>query len=289
MQKIISVQGNKWSGKDTVAKMLQYLLSTPKILHKYDLYCRLKWFKKDYKIVRYADKMKEMLAILLNTNVQNFEDREFKEQYYVDFNTLQLIHVDESNINAFKDKILSDTRFTKEIKRVKRERVYQGTIVDVYKDYMEFSNGNHEVWDYIHHKGAAAVIPVMDDGRLLMVRQYRNALDRFTLELPAGGLDQADEPGRDCSARELEEETGYHSDDLEWLITLRTTVALCNEKIEVYVARNLIRTHQHLDENEFVNVEAHTVEELKQMIFEGKIEDSKTVAAILAYDAKYNR
>ena len=230
-----------------------------------------------------------MLAILLNTNVQNFEDREFKEQYYVDFNTLQLIHVDESNINAFKDKILSDTRFTKEIKRVKRERVYQGTIVDVYKDYMEFSNGNHEVWDYIHHKGAAAVIPVMDAGRLLMVRQYRNALDRFTLELPAGGLDQADEPGRDCSARELEEETGYHSDDLEWLITLRTTVALCNEKIEVYVARNLIRTHQHLDENEFVNVEAHTVEELKQMIFEGKIEDSKTVAAILAYDAKYNR
>ena len=164
----------------------------------------------------------------------------------------------------------------KEIKRVKRERVYQGTIVDVYKDYMEFSNGNHEVWDYIHHKGAAAVIPVMDDGRLLMVRQYRNALDRFTLELPAGGLDQADEPG-------------YRSDDLEWLITLRTTVALCNEKIEVYVARNLIRTHQHLDENEFVNVEAHTVEELKRMIFEGKIEDSKTVAAILAYDAKYNR
>ena len=118
MQKIISVLGYKWSGKDTVAKMLQYLLSTPKILHKYDLYCRLTWFKKDYKIVRYADKMKEMLAILLNTNVQNFEDREFKEQYYVDFNTLQLIHVDESNINAFKDKILSDTRFTKEIKRV---------------------------------------------------------------------------------------------------------------------------------------------------------------------------
>ena len=118
MQKIISVQGNKWSGKDTVAKMLQYLLSTPKILHKYDLYCRLKCFKKDYKIVRYADKMTEILAILLNTNVQNFEDREFKEQYYVDFNTLQLIHVDESNINAFKDKILSDTRFTKEIKRV---------------------------------------------------------------------------------------------------------------------------------------------------------------------------
>ena len=134
----------------------------------------------------------------------------------------------------------------KEIRRIRRERVYQGTIVDVYKDYMEFSNGNHEVWDYILHKGAAAVIPVMDDGRLLMVRQYRNALDRFTLELPAGGLDKADEPGRACSARELEEETGYRSEDLEWLITLRTTVALCNEKIEVYAARFCKHTIFHL-------------------------------------------
>ena len=129
---------------------------------------------------------------------------------------------------------------------------------------------------------------IMRYGIISTTKEHRNALDRFTLELPSGGLDKADEPGRACSARELEEETGYRSEDLEWLITLRTTVALCNEKIEVYVARNLIRTHQHLDENEFVNVEAHTVEELKQMIFEGKIEDSKTVASILAYDAKYN-
>ena len=177
----------------------------------------------------------------------------------------------------------------KEIKRVKRERVYQGTIVDVYKDYMEFSNGNHEVWDYIHHKGAAAVIPVMDDGRLLMVRQYRNALDRFTLELPAGGLDQADEPGRDCSARELEEETGYHSDDLEWLITLRTTVAFCDERIEIFTAHDLIPTSQDLDEDEYIDVKAYTLDELKKKIFSGEIEDSKTIAAIMAYAVKYNR
>ena len=174
-------------------------------------------------------------------------------------------------------------------KRLERTLVHKGAIIDYYEDTIQVPNGNIVKWDFIGHKGAAAVVAVKEDGKLLMVRQYRNALDRFTLELPAGGLDQADEPGRDCSARELEEETGYRSDDLEWLITLRTTVALCNEKIEVYVARNLIRTHQHLDENEFVNVEARTVEELKQMIFEGKIEDSKTVAAILAYDAKYNR
>ena len=178
---------------------------------------------------------------------------------------------------------------SEDVKRMGRELAYQGTVLKVYKDHMKFSNGNTEDWDFIHHDGAAAVVPVTDDGKILMVRQYRNALNRETLEIPAGKLDAPDEPKIECAYRELEEETGYHSDDLEWLITLRTTVALCNEKIEVYVARNLIRTHQHLDENEFVNVEAHTVEELKQMIFEGKIEDSKTVAAILAYDAKYNR
>ncbi|XCP87138.1 NUDIX hydrolase [Roseburia hominis] len=177
----------------------------------------------------------------------------------------------------------------KEMKRVKRVRMYQGAIVDVYRDYMEFSNGNTEEWDYIHHKGAAAVVPVMDDGRILMVRQYRNALERFTLELPAGALDAAGEPGIECASRELEEETGYRSENLEWLITLRTTVAFCNERIEIYTAKNLIPSKQHLDPNEFVNIEAYTVEELKEMIFTGKIEDSKTVASIMAYDARYNR
>ena len=177
----------------------------------------------------------------------------------------------------------------KEMTRVKRIRMYQGAIVDVYRDYMQFSNGNTEEWDYIHHRGAAAVVPVTDDGRIIMVRQYRNALERFTLEIPAGALDDPEEPGINCSARELEEETGYRSENLEWLITLRTTVAFCNERIEVYVAKNLVPSKNHLDPNEFVNVELHTVEELKQMIFDGEIEDSKTVASILAYDAKYNR
>ena len=177
----------------------------------------------------------------------------------------------------------------KEMTRVKRIRMYQGAIVDVYRDYMQFSNGNTEEWDYIHHRGAAAVVPVTDDGRIIMVRQYRNALERFTLEIPAGALDDPEEPGINCSARELEEETGYRSENLEWLITLRTTVAFCNERIEVYVAKNLVPSKQHLDPNEFVNVELQTVEEQKQMIFDGEIEDSKTVASILAYDAKYNR
>ena len=152
---------------------------------------------------------------------------------------------------------------------------------------MKFSNGNTEDWDFIHHDGAAAVIPVMDDGKILMVKQYRNALERDTLEIPAGKLDDPDEEGIVCASRELKEETGYSSDDLEWILTIRTTVAFCNERIEVFVARNLIPGEQHLDEDEFVDVKAYELEELKEMIFEGKIQDSKTMAAILAYESKY--
>lgn len=140
-----------------------------------------------------------------------------------------------------------------------------------------------------NHDGAAAVVPVMEDGRILMVRQYRNALERYTIELPAGKLDDPDEQGIVCASRELEEETGYRSEKLEWLITLRTTVAFCNEKIEIFVARDLIPSKQHLDEDEYIDVAAYTMEELKEMIFSGEIEDSKTVSAILAYEVKYGR
>ena len=120
-----------------------------------------------------------------------------------------------------------------------------------------------------------------------MVRQYRNALDRYTWEIPAGKLDTPQEPGIECASRELEEETGYKSDCLELLITIRTTVALCDERIEIYVAKDLIPTSQHLDENEFIDVKAFTLKELMDMILNQEIEDSKTISAIMSYAVKY--
>ena len=176
-----------------------------------------------------------------------------------------------------------------QIKRINRELKFKGKIIDFYQDTMEIDGDHTVVWDFIRHKGAAAVVPVTDDGKILMVRQYRNALDRYTLEIPAGALDAEDEPGILCAGRELEEETGYRSEDLEWVITLRTTVAFCNERIEVYVARNLIPSKQHLDEDEFIDLKAYTIEELKEKIFSGEIEDGKTISSLLAYDAKYVR
>ena len=150
------------------------------------------------------------------------------------------------------------------------------------------ANGHEAHWDYIHHDGAAAVLPVTSEGKILMVRQYRNALNRYTLEIPAGKLDAPDEPKIECAYRELEEETGFRTEKLEYLMSVNTTVAFCDEAIDVFVARNLIPSHQHLDEDEYVQYEAYPVEELMNKIFRCEIQDSKTVAAILAYN-EYRR
>ncbi len=155
-----------------------------------------------------------------------------------------------------------------EYKRIKRELVARGAIIDYYQDTMRIPNGNTAKWDLIDHKGAAAVVAVREDGKILMVRQYRNALERETLEIPAGGLNGREEPTEAAAVRELEEETGYTCDHVELLNSIYTTVAFCNEKIDIYLARELRKGTQHLDEDEFLRVEAYSLEELKQKIFE---------------------
>ncbi len=175
------------------------------------------------------------------------------------------------------------------VERLDRKLVKHGAIIDLYDDTVKTQAGNIVHYDFIGHKGAAAVIPVRADGKILMVKQYRNAVDRFTLEIPAGGKNGAGEPPYDCARRELEEETGYKTDKLEHLIDIYTTVAFCNEKISIYVAENLIPSHQNLDEDEFIDVEAVSVEDLISMILDGTIMDAKTVAAVLAYKEKYKK
>ncbi len=171
--------------------------------------------------------------------------------------------------------------------RLDRQLVQKGILVDYYHDTVKVPNGNIATWDFIAHKGAAAVVAVNEEGKLLMVRQYRNALDRETLEIPAGGLEG--EPTAIAAARELQEETGFKAGRLELLLSIYTTVAFCNEKIDIYLATDLIPGSQHLDDDEFINVEVYDVEELIQMIYDGKIQDSKTVSAIMTYKNKYCR
>ena len=174
-----------------------------------------------------------------------------------------------------------------ECKRIKRELMYHGVVVDFYKDTMKMPNGHEVAWDLISHKGAAAVVAVKDDGTLFMVTQYRNPLERMTLELPAGGLNSREEPPEVCALRELEEETGHIAGKMEHLMDIYTTVAFCDEKISLFVATDLKPSRQNLDEDEFLDVVSYPVEDLIQMIYDGKIQDSKTICGLMAYYNKY--
>lgn len=172
-------------------------------------------------------------------------------------------------------------------KRLKRELVHRGKIVDFYNDYIELPNKKQTIWDFISHRGAAAIVAADKDGKIVMVRQYRNAIEKWTLEIPAGGLNLGEEM-KTCAIRELEEETGYQAGHVEHLIDIYTTVAFSNEKIGIYYTTDLTPSKQSLDEDEFVTIEKYTLDELIQFIFDGVIEDAKTISAILAFKTKMN-
>ena len=169
--------------------------------------------------------------------------------------------------------------------RKKRTLIHEGTILDYYQDEMELPNGKTEIWDFVsHRKGAAAVVPVLPNGNLILTYQYRNALERYTLEIPAGSRDSVDEDTAICAQRELYEETGYKSDSWKRLLSLKSTVAFCDELIDVYLARDIYKVgSQELDEAESIELKEMTLDEVLELIYIGTIQDAKTVAGILAY------
>ena len=172
------------------------------------------------------------------------------------------------------------------LRRLDRTLAYKGGVLTFYRDTMELPDGKIEKWDFVHHKrgGGACVVPVLPDGRILMIHQYRPAVNRETTELPAGAFDAEDPDFAITASRELEEETGYKCGKIRRLVRLDTAVAWCNEKVEVYLAEDLERvSSQSLDEAEEISMEAIPVGELKRRILAGEIRDAKTVAGILAY------
>lgn len=170
-----------------------------------------------------------------------------------------------------------------------KDLAYHGTIIDFYKLKLRTPAGHEVSWDHIEHKGASAVLPIDDEGKVLTVTQYRGAIDDIMIEIPAGGRDSVEEDFAVCAARELEEETGFRAGNLEHLVDIHTAAAYTSEKIAVYVAKDLIPSRQHLDEDEFVDIRRYTFEELNDMIFSGKITDSKTIAAVMAYQTKQRK
>lgn len=176
----------------------------------------------------------------------------------------------------------------KPVTLLERTLKYKGSVLEVYDDYVDV--GGHKThWDFIHHMGAAAVVPVLSDGKILMVRQYRHALNRYTLEIPAGKRDEEEEDFLLCAKRELQEETGYSSENWEFLLYVNTTVAFLDEKIGIYVAKDLQKGEQDFDVDEEIFLEEWELSKLQELIFAGKLTDGKTVAAIQSYAAKLER
>lgn len=167
--------------------------------------------------------------------------------------------------------------------KLKSEDIFEGRLLHVKKDTVILPNGSIAYREWIRHPGAAAVLPITPDGRLIFVRQYRYPVQQVTLEVPAGKLDGEGEDPLECARRELSEETGYHAERYTYLTKLATTVGFSNEFIYIYAAEGLTPGRQHPDEDEFINVYTMTMDEAVEKIKSGEICDAKSVTAVLLW------
>lgn len=161
------------------------------------------------------------------------------------------------------------------------QEIFDGVVVHLFKDTVTLPNGHTAIREVIRHIGAVAVVPVTDDGKVVVERQFRYPLNEVITEIPAGKLDSFTEDRLAAAKRELEEETGYTADNWQELGDFHPTAAYCDEKITLYLATGLHQGNRHLDDDEFLNVMAVPMEELVADIMSGRITDGKTQAAIL--------
>ena len=162
---------------------------------------------------------------------------------------------------------------------IQGEQVYQGRFLDVRRDHIRLPNGESAHREYIVHPGAVMVVPILDDGRLVIERQFRYPLGRVVLEFPAGKLDAGESPLH-CAVRELVEETGYHAREWARAGILHNAIAYSTEGIEVWFARGLVAGERSLDAGEFLDVTHATVAELVDLVRRGELTDAKTLIGL---------
>ena len=161
------------------------------------------------------------------------------------------------------------------------ETIYDGKILHVERWKVHTPTGAEAFREVVLHKGAAAVIPLFEDGTTVLVRQHRVTIDRVTYEIPAGKLDTADEDPRDCAVRELREETGLTAEKITFLTSLFTTPGFCSEKIGIYLAEGLSQGDCDPDPDEVLRLVRLPLSEAVGMVMRGEIRDSKTVCGLL--------
>ena len=163
---------------------------------------------------------------------------------------------------------------------VRSEQVYRGKFLDVRRDQIRLPDGGAAQREYIVHPGAAMVVPLLDDGRLVVERQWRHPMGRVMLEFPAGKIDAGETPF-ECAARELAEETGYRAAEWARAGILHNAIAYSDEGIEVWFARGLRLGQRHLDAGEFLDVAAMSQDELEAAAERGELTDAKTLIGLL--------
>lgn len=162
-------------------------------------------------------------------------------------------------------------------KIVKETLVYKGSFLDIYNKEVILPNGSPYRRDIVNHPGATAIIAFLDEENILLVEQYRLAVDKILLEIPAGKINK-NEDILECARRELQEETGYFAKDLEYLGKIIPAPGFCDETVHLYKASNLILGNKNEDEDEFTDVRVYNIKKVKEMIKSGEIIDAKTIA-----------
>ena len=167
--------------------------------------------------------------------------------------------------------------------KLSSEFIFDGVVVKLYKDTVELPNGKEATREVIRHQGAACVVALTDDSKVIVVKQFRYPFDKPLIEIPAGKLDPG-EQGHECALRELKEEAGVIPERIVYIGDFYPTPAYCDEVIHMYMATGLKYVEQDLDEDEFLEVIHMPYNDLKKAIFMGEVCDGKTQAAFLKAD-----
>ncbi len=165
-------------------------------------------------------------------------------------------------------------------KRLTSKTVFQGKLLHVVSDTVLLSNGRESIREYILHPGASMIIAMADESTIVLERQYRYPLDRHFIELPAGKIDPGEDP-LDTAKRELREECGYAAREWRHLTTLHPCIAYANERIELYLARDLLSVGRQPDEGEFLEVLHVPVTDALAWVRDGRITEAKAVTGLL--------
>lgn len=171
---------------------------------------------------------------------------------------------------------------------IESETVFNGKIIDVKVDTISLPDGNTAKREVILRGDATAVVPIDENGNVILVEQYRHPVGDIVLEIPAGMLEEGEDP-KVCAIRELEEETSFKAKDLIHITTMYPTVGFCTERLHIYLAKELEQGNFNFDDDEFIEVKKIPLDDAINMIYTGQIIDSKTIIGLLACKKFYSK